>query len=292
MRMSLRLAMATGCLTGVLSAEAKAQELDPRLYPKFEFDASATLLLLSENIRVDPLNQPGEGTEINAEDVLGVSETSLQPRAALRWRPGKRHELEVGFLRVVRSAEKVLVDTLTFSDTTFAAGLRINSNLRTSQAFLTYRYAFRVRPESQIGAGVGLGAIFLKNELDAVGGATTGGPDTTIAEYSRTSSFTAPTLSVGLYGRFKLGEKWYLDSDARGVYFAIENFKAGVAELGLAARRFFSNTFGAELGYTLGFYTVELEKSNTTGERFLDIDVAGKIKYTVNGFRGGAVFIF
>ena len=291
MRRSLRLLMAAGCVTGILSVEAKAQELDPRLYPRFEFDASATLLLLSETIRIDPQNQPGEGTEINAEDVLGVSTTSFQPRAALRWRPGRRHELELGFLRAVRSAEKVLVDTLTFSDTTFAAGLRINSNLRTSQAFLTYRFAFRVRPESQIGAGVGLGAIFLKNELDAVAGATSGGPDTTIAEYSRVSSFTAPTLSLGLYGRFKLGEQWYLDSDVRGVYFKIENFRAGVAELGLAGRRFFSETFAAELGYTLGFYAVELEKG-TSGERFLDIDVAGKIKYTVNGFRGGVVFQF
>jgi hypothetical protein len=180
------------------------------LYPRFEFDASGTLLVPGQTIRIDPQNQPGEGTAINAEDVLGVSTTSFQSRAALRWGPGRRHELELGFLRAVRSARKVLVDTLTFSDTAFAAGLRINSNLRTSQAFLTYRFAFRVRPESQIGAG------------------------------------RPPLLQRG--------------------------FRCG-------------------LGYTLGFYTVELEKG-TTGERFLDIDVAGKIKYTVNGFRGGAVFQF
>src|SRR5829696_4808461 len=73
------LVLAAG-LTALLASAASAQELDPRLYPKWEFDGSATLLLLSENIRVDPKNQPGEGTEINAEDVLGVSGTSLQPR--------------------------------------------------------------------------------------------------------------------------------------------------------------------------------------------------------------------
>jgi len=278
-------------LTPLLASAASAQELDSRLYPKWELDASATLLLLGENIRVDPQNQPAEGTEINAEDALGVSGTSLQPRAALRWHPGRRHELELGYLRAVRSAEKVLVDTLTFSDTTFAAGLRLNSNLRTSQAFLTYRYSFRARPESQIGAAIGLGAIFLKSELDAVAGTTPGGPDTAIVERSKTSSFTAPTLSLGLYGRWNLGEKWYLESDARGVYFKIENFKAGVAELGLAGRRFFSDKFAAELGYNLGFYTVTLEKTSAE-DGFLNIDVAGKIKYTVNGFRGGIVWLF
>ncbi|HEX6408689.1 MAG TPA: hypothetical protein VFZ90_16000 [Gemmatimonadales bacterium] len=44
-----------------------------------------------------------------------------------------------------------------------------NSDLRTNQAFLTYRYPFGARPEGQIGAAVGLGAIFLKSELDAEG---------------------------------------------------------------------------------------------------------------------------
>jgi hypothetical protein len=93
-----------------------------RLYPKFELGASATLLLLGEKIRIDSKDETGEGTEIDAEDVLGVSGTSLQPRAALRWRPGKRHELELGVLRAVRSTEKVLVDTLTFSEPALQPG--------------------------------------------------------------------------------------------------------------------------------------------------------------------------
>ncbi len=58
-----------------------------------------------------------------------------------------------------------------------------------------------------------------------------------------------------------------------------------MAELGLAGRRFFSEKFAAELGYNLGFYTVTLEKASDESA-FLNIDVAGKIKYTVNGFRG------
>jgi len=41
----------------------------------------------------------------------------------------------------------------------------------------------------------------------------------------------------------------------------------------------------------LGFYTVTLEKGGADNA-FLNIDVAGKIKYTVNGFRGGIVWIF
>ena len=45
--------------------------------------------------------------------------------------------------------------------------------------------------------------------------------------------------------------------------------RAGVAELGLAGRRFFSEKFAAELGYNLGFYTVTLEKG-TADNAFLN----------------------
>jgi hypothetical protein len=277
-----------GALTILSSGVAFAQDLDPRLYPKFDLNASGTLLVLGESIRIDP--DSGTGTEIDAEDVLGVSGTSFQPRAAFRWRPGRRHELEISYQRAVRSSEKVITRDVAFNDTTFTAGLRLDAGLRTSQSTLTYRYAFRVRPESQIGFGVGIGAIFLKTELDAVGGVTSGGADSTIVPYSSTRNLTAPTGSLGLYGRTRLGQQWYGEADLRGLYVKVDNFKAVVGELGGAVRRFFSETFAAELGYTLGLYTITIERKDD-GEGLLG-DVSGKIKYSVSGFRAGVAFLF
>jgi hypothetical protein len=268
--------------TTLLATAAAAQELDPRLYPKFEAGASGTLLLLSETIRIDPRNRPGNGTEIDAEDVLGVSRTSLQPEAHFRWRPGRRHELELRFLRAVRSAEKVLQDSIAVRDTSFAPGLTIDSDLRTSQAFLTYRYAFRARPETQLGLGIGLGIVFFRFKLGVLAGTT---------PYSSTSEFNAPTGSIGAYGRFKLGDRWYLDSDLRGVYLKIQNLKATVGEAAIAGRYFLSNSVAAELGYNLGLYKVTLDKT-ASGSGFAGNDLEGVIKYSVNGFRGGLVIAF
>jgi hypothetical protein len=277
-------------LTVGLGRKAGAQEAHDFLYPRFEAGFNGTVLVLGENIRIDNTNTSEPGTEFDAEDVLGVSKTTLQPRAALRWRPGRRHELEVGFLRAVRNAEKTLVDTVTVSDTTFAAGARLNSSLRTSQAFLTYRYAFTARENTQIGAAIGLGALFLRIDLDAIAAATTGGADTTTVAGSRTTDFTGPTGSVGVYGRFKLGDRWFLESDLRAVYVKIDNFKAGVVEGGAAGRYFFNQTWGAELGYALGYYTVEIDPEPNGG--LLDTDFVGKVNYVVNGFRGGVVVQF
>jgi hypothetical protein len=277
-----------GGLTILSSGAAFGQDLDPRLYPRYDLTASGALLLLGENIRIDP--DSGTGTEIDAEDVLGVSPTSFQPRAAFRWRPGQKHELELSFQRAVRSTERVVTRDFAFNDTTFTAGLRVATGLRTSQMLLTYRYAFRVRPKSQIGFGVVLGAIFLRTELDAVGGVTSGGADTTIVPYSSTRSINAPTGSLGLYGRAQLGEQWYGEADLRGLYVKVDNFKGVVGEMGAGVRRFFSDKIAAELGYTLGLYTITITRKESGGG--LIGDVSGKIKYNVSGFRGGVVFLF
>jgi hypothetical protein len=264
-----------------------AQEV-PRshLYDRFQVSASGTLLLLGATIRIDP--DSGQGTEIDIGDDLGIGSTTLQPRLALRWRPGRRHELEGGYQWAKRSGETVLADTIAFRDTTFAAGLRVNSTSGTSQMFLTYRYAFTPKERKLIGAALGFGIIFLRNEITAVAGATGGGPDTAIARFSREGGFNGPSASLGLYGRWQLGDRWDLESDLRAIYIKIDNIKAGVVEAGLAGRYFPWNKVGLELGYNLGFYEVNIEGTRN----FAGINRTGKISYTVNGWRAGGVYAF
>jgi hypothetical protein len=265
----------------------QAQEV-PRnhLYDRFQASASGTFLILGATIRVDP--DSGEGTEISVKDNLGIGSTTLQPRLALRWRPGRRHELEAGYQWASRSGETVLQDTLVFSDTTYAAGLRVNTSNGTSQGFLTYRFAFTAKEKSQIGAALGVGIIFLTTDITATAGVTAGGADTAITQFSRSGGFNGPVGSIGAYGRFLLGEKWYLEPDLRAIYLKIDNIKAGVVEAGLAGRYFLSNKVGLELGYNLGFYQVTIEGTNN----FAGINRTGKLKYTVNGWRVGGVYAF
>ena len=154
-------------------------------------------------------------------------------------------------------------DTIVFRDTAYAAGLRVNSSSGTSQMFLTYRYAFMAKEKTQIGAALGLGIIFLSTEITATAGATTGGPDTAIVQFSREGGFNGPERIARGYGRFQLGDRWYLESDLRAIYLKIDNIKAGVVELGLAGRYFLSNKVGLELGYNLGFYKVTSKRPTT-----------------------------
>jgi hypothetical protein len=284
----LRLALASAAL--LPPARALAQTSPSHLYDRFEASASGTFLVLGANIRIDGEN--GRGTELSIEDDLGLERSTLQPRLAFRWRPGHRHELEGSYQWATRENGRVLTDTIVVRDTTFAAGLRINSSFGTSQGGLTYRWAFSAKENSQIGLGIGLGVIFLRSTIEALAGTTAGGPDTAIVQRSSTADFNGPVGSLGVYGRWRLGDRWYLDSDIRGIYVKISNFRAGVLEAGLSGRYFFSDKFGAELGYGLGVYAVRLDREGTGDGGFAGIDVTGKVSYYVNGFRIGGLYAF
>ena len=284
------LALTVGLMT-ICASSVQPQQLRNNLYPKFELDAEGTVLRLGETLRIDPKNKPELGTEISVEDALGVSRSTLQPRVGFRWRPWRRHEFEAGFQRVVRSAERTLTDTIVFHDTSFAAGSNVSSNIRTSSFYLNYRFAFTAKENTQIGFAVGLGLLFLRTELDKLIAGTGSAADTTVVQFADTSSFTAPVGTVGFFGRFRVGNRWYLEPDLRALYVKISNLKAGVIEGGMAVRYFFSNTIGADVGYGLGWYQVTLEKTSS-GSGAFGIDVSGKIKYTVNGLRAGVVFVF
>ena len=185
-----------------------AQDTSPRarLYDRLQVSGSLTTIILNTNIRVDPAN--GTGTDIDAEDDLGLDRSKFEPRFAVRWRPGRRHEIEVGYQFARRSSTRVLDRDITFGDSTYQLGATVNSNLNTDEASLIYRFAFHTRPRREIGFSLGLGALFLDAGLDAVG---SGGS----VQFSQSQKLTGPIGSAGLYGRFLSGERWYWGAEAR-----------------------------------------------------------------------------
>jgi hypothetical protein len=259
----------------------RAQASRKHLYDNRQLSPSATLMIYSSDLRIAP--DSGSGTTINVETGLGLETTNLQPRVAGRFRLGKRNEIELGFQWATRSSEKTLMDTLVVGDTTFAAGLRVAIRMTTSQPFLAYRFAFMARERTQLGLGVGIGAILMHEDIDALTGTTAGGQDTTITQFSHEKTVPWPTFSVGLFGRFRVGNHWYVDADARGVYLKIQDISASIFEGGGAVKYFFSDTFGAELGYDIGAYSVALGRNDR-------IDFSGKLKYLVQGVRVGVIF--
>ena len=99
-------------LLGVMP-QAWAQSTS-RLYDKWQIDVSGSVLVMGTDIRVD--GEDGNGTQIDGEDVLGLSREKIQPRVSARWRPGRRHELELGYQFARRTGQKTLDRDVTIGD--------------------------------------------------------------------------------------------------------------------------------------------------------------------------------
>jgi hypothetical protein len=260
------------------TASLAAQAPRPNLYDRLQFTASITTIILNANIRVDPAN--GTGTDVDAEDDLGLAKSRIEPRFAVRWRPWQRHEFEVGYQFARRSAERVLDRDITFGDSTYHAGGNVGTMLNTDQAFFVYRFAFVAKPRTQVGLAIGAGALFLKAGLDAIG---SGGQ----VQYSQSEKITGPLGAVGLYGRFLAGERWSWEADARYVGVSIDRFTAKVAEGGAAVRYAAWSRLTVEGGYGLSAIKVDIAPTTSSGSG----SRSGRIKYSLQNVRLGFVFI-
>ena len=256
---------------------AQAQSSIGNLYNKWQIDLSGAMVLMGSTIRVDGAN--GEGTDVDS-DVLGLSKSRLEPRISVRWRPGHKHELELGYQYARRDAEKTLDREIIFNDSTYDVGANIKTNFRTDQAFLTYRFALKAAERSQLGLGVGIGLLPFKFEIDALGSVNGGEEVTSSGE----KSLLGPTASIGAYGRWLLGERWYIESDLRGIKIKIDRLHASVVEANLGGRYFLSPKFAADLGYGISSIRLEVDPRDS-GKGF-----SGKIKYPLQHVRLGMVF--
>ena len=247
-----------------------------RLYDKWQIDLSGSVLVMGTDIRVDGEN--GEGTEIDGEDVLGLSREKIQPRVSARWRPGRRHEVELGYQFARRTGEKTLERDVVIADSSYTVGLNLNTTFRTDQVFAAYRFAIRARERTQLGVGVGVGVFPFKLEVDRL---VSGGGSEVASSNER--SLTGPFGSLGVYGRFLLGDRWYLESDLRGIAIKIDRIKASVVEGNLAGRYFLSDKWAMELGYGISAVTITVDPPEDRRGFF------GKVDYPVHHVRLGVV---
>lgn len=260
------------------AASLSAQGTQANLYDRLQVGVSLTTVILNTNIRVDGSN--GNGTDVDAEDDLGLETRRLEPRFAVRWRPWRRHEFELGYQFARRSSARVLDRDITFGDSTYHVGGDVRTKFNSDQAFFAYRFAFLAKPRTQVGLAIGAGALFLRTALDAVG---SGGQ----VQYSQSQDVTGPLGSLGLYGRFLSGDRWSWEAEARYVRIAIDRFDARVGEGGAAVRYAAWSHVTFEGGYGLTAIKVDIDPTTSSGSG----SRSGRIKYSLQNVRLGVIVI-
>src|SRR5688572_1404954 len=146
---------------------------------------------IDTTIRVDGrFNAGGQewdlGTTIDLADHLNV-ETSVEVfRAEAMWAFGERHRLDFAWFNMEERGRVNLAEMIDFGDTDFAAGLAVESFLRTNIYRLAYTYFVVNKPRFRLGLSLGVHVMEISSGIGVI--------DTAFAEHA---AVTAPLPVAG-----------------------------------------------------------------------------------------------
>jgi hypothetical protein len=200
---------------------------------------------LNTEVRADPTNAaPGmTGTQVNAENDLGLPAKLNQGRVEFGFRLRDRNKVRVDYFDADRSGNAVLANDVVFRDTTFLAGLPTGTSLDWKQFDITYTYSFIRNDRFEVGTGIAVYflqfdammtqpqpfAIPLSEEVSAASPFPALPLDATWCISGR---WAATARVAYLKANFHSADGWYSDSHADLQYRWNPNFAVGFGYTG------------------------------------------------------------
>jgi hypothetical protein len=266
---------------GALAAQDSTSDVN-HLYDKFQASGSFTAVLNSSAARVD--GSSGLGTNLDFATILDVPRNSAQPSLGFRWKPGRHTELDVGVQFINETGQRGFSDSIIIGDHTISGDISLASDLGETNATLQFKYGIWLTDRSTVGVAVGLGALFLDLKFDGSADVCDG-PTCDAGAFSIEEQFVAPTASLGAFGQWRVGERWYIGGDVRGIGARVDRWKMSVLEADAVGQYFLSRTWGLTGAW---YYTdVTLDVDATTSGHF-----SGKVEYQYSSIRLGVIAAF
>jgi hypothetical protein len=216
-------------------------------------------------LRVD--NSPIlQGTDINAEDDLGLESSQILAQGELTLLPGTHHLVRLSGLSSHRSASELIEKQIVFDDQTYLVGERVDSELDLTMVGLTYGYRFLVRDRAELTGTFGIQVA----QVDA--NALVRSRVLRDAE-----SGVAPLPLIGLEGRFDFSKRWSFEGRAQYLTVNIDDVKGTILDwrAGLTWRANPHWLLG--LGYRS--FNVNVDSKNTGTPGFVDLTISGPMLF-------------
>ncbi len=190
-----------------------------------------------------------EGSEIDLEDTLGISDedTVLQLDAILRI--GNFHQLEMGYFEVSRHGSSTLEQTIDIGGEEFEIGTVVNSSFETKILRLGYTYTLMKDEQKELGVMGGVHYSTFKTEISA---------EATAQEV--TSDAGTPLPVVGMHASVALGAKMKLGAKIQFFRLEFDRYEGSLNYLSMDLRRQINDRFGVGVSYT--YYTLKLDSKS------------------------------
>ena len=216
---------------------------------RFSLDIGGFFQNFETTLRLDSATL-GNGSTIDFEHDLGGDSSKTSFRAAGYWRFGRHGRLDFGFLTFSRSNSKTISRDLQFGDHVYHAGASLATEMRVSELDLYYAYSFLNTGEAEIGAKIGISAMFHSSSIEGSGNITGPGGTTAGSFAADDRSFVAPIPAVGIYVRYTLLPGLWIGGQLRGLpEVTISGYQGSMIDTGAYIEWYPWKNFGFGGGY-------------------------------------------
>jgi hypothetical protein len=251
-------------------AAAELPDWAPKPPPRVAEDALRVEVLvlsagLDTTVRIDEsLENPG--TEISAEDDLGLDDAKILGQGELTLLPGEHHLVRLSGMSIQRSAQKDIETEIEFDDEIYEVGERVDSELNLTMVGLTYGYRFIARDRGELTATFGIQVADV--EANAV---------VRSRVIRDAESGVAPIPLVGLEGRFDFSSRWSAEGRVQYLTAEIDEVEGSMMDwrFALAWRKNPHLLFG--LGYRS--FTIEVDSQNEDTPGLVDMSIDGPLLF-------------
>jgi hypothetical protein len=228
---------------------------------RFRAEVSLLGAAFDTTVRIDP-SPTVLGTEVGAEDDLGLDDSQFLVLGELTLLPGDHHLIRLSGLSARRSAQTILERGIVFEDDVYFRGERVDSELNLTLFGLTYGYRFIASERAELTASFGIQIA----EVEA-----------NVVVRSRivrdAESGVAPLPLIGLEGRYDFTDHWSAEARIQYLTANIEDVDGSIMD----ARAAVTWRANPHLVFGLGYrsLTIDIDSQNESTPGVLDMKIAG-----------------
>jgi hypothetical protein len=216
-------------------------------------------------LRVDESpTQPG--TEIDAEEDLGLDDFQLLPQVEFTLLPGEHHLVRLSAFAIHRSAEQEIEKPISFDDEDYLVGELVDSRLNMTMFGLTYGYRFFVQQRAEITATFGIQIADV--EANAV---------VRSRVVRESESGVAPLPLIGVEGRFDFTPNWAVEARVQYLTVDVSQVDGSILDARLGVTWRLNPYLLLGLGYRTFQIDVDSQDEGTPG--FVDLSVDGPLLF-------------
>ena len=222
--------------------------------PNFSIRLGSIFSDVSNQFRVDGAD--GEGTVIDAQDILKLPKNGTALRAKGDFRIAKWFGIEAEYYGITDSSTTVIDRDITVGDEVFSIDETVSTSFARSFLDTSLKFYFIHKPRLDLGLFLGANIHFMNLTMDAEP-----------SGLSVTKNPWYPVPSLGVTSIMTLGPRWYLYGKAGYFYYKIQdsNLKLDSVRFDINMDYYFWKSLGVGVTYEYIKSSMERDSTEFTG---------------------------